>query len=238
MWRVGCRGPGHKIGIPAVGDKLRVQPEPGAEVLGGRPADADHGVGGSEPPALQPPVDAPLDGRREPGADRLEGPPVAQVRDPGDAPAPKDVAHEVHGFGRRAGDHAVEALAGAQAQGVAAGERCPGRHEGLRDDDAAQRMRAAGVRIGVEQRVHAVAAVKAGAEALEVARTHDILLLRRVARPIGRRRQHGHAVSQAAQPLGHRRGAMGAGVAARRVEVGDEEQVQAILRRRAARASE
>ena len=93
------------------------------------------------------------------------------------------------------------------------------------------------VGVGVEQRVDAVAAMKPGAEPLEVVGPHHALVVVRVQPAVRGRRQDRHVVPQPSEPLGHRGGTVGARIAARRIEVGDEQKVHAVLLRLDAIAS-
>ncbi len=208
------------IRVPAVSDQQRVGDPAGAQVRGRRLGDADDGVGGAEPASLEPAVEAPLEAGREGRSQGLERPRVADVGDPGDAAALERAADRVRGLRRRGRDHAVEAALAMQAQCRAARERRPGGDQGLGDEHPAQRVRATAVGGRVEHRPDRVLAAQAGAPALRVGGLHDPVL---GARPVGRGGEDGDLVAEAPQPLRHRRGAQDAGVAAGRVEVGDEQ---------------
>ena len=164
-------------------------------------------------------------------ADRLEGPGVAEVGDPGDA-APRsarptawtDSGGELvitqSNRSRRFSRSARRRANGAQATTSGSGH-----------DHPAERVRPARVGVGVEQRVDPVVAVqraRAGAGGRRCGRRPP----RRAPSPVavGGGRQHRDPMAEPAQPLGHRRRPVGAGVAAGRIEVGDQEQVHPALR--------
>ena len=129
----------------------------------------------------------------------------------------------------RARDHDVGSAPYARGARRAAGERRPGDGQRLGDDHPAQKVRPAGVGVGVVHRRDRVVSRAARAPALGVGRLHDAdRTVRR--RAIGRGRQHGHVVAEGAEMPGHRGRPLRPRVGARRVEVRDEEELHRLRR--------
>ena len=218
---------GARVGVrvPGVGDDPRGRDAALPQVGGGGLADADDLVGGAEPAALEPAVEAMLQAGRERLAQRLEGPGVADVGDPADA-APLQRATD--GVGRLRGrgrEDAVELLAAVGGQRRPAGERRPGDGERLGHDHLAERVRLAGVAVGVEERVDAVMPGHPRPPGLHVEGPNDRDALDFVGRLVTERRcgQHGDPPPEPRQILRHRRRSLRPGVAGGWVEVGDEQ---------------
>ena len=101
---------------------------------------------------------------------------VADVGDPGGAPALKRSAHRVRRLGRRGRDDAVEGLGAVKGAGAVPRERRPGEGERLGDDHLAERVRLARVRVGVVERADVVAAAQLRSPELRVGGADDALL--------------------------------------------------------------
>ena len=193
---------------------MRLDPEAPAQVVRDGMADADDRVGGAQPTSFQALVEAALEGGGEPRPNRLEGPGVAEVGDPGDTPPGEGPADGVGRLGRGARDHAVEPPPTIEPQRARASERGPGGDQRLGNERLAERVRPTRVGVRVEQGVDAIVAAQARAQALEVEGAHHVLFIGTLTGAVGGGGQDCDAVPEPSQPLRHRGGPVGAGVAA------------------------
>ena len=166
---------GSEIRVPAVGDQRGLDPEPVAQVVGGRAADADDRVRAAQPAPLQPAIEAALERRW--GTRGRSGSKVQPSRTSASHGTPRRASARPTRCTDSGGELVITQSNRPRRRSRSAVMRANGAHataSGSGTISLRERVRPAAVGVGVEQGVDPVPAVQARADELQVAGPHHV----------------------------------------------------------------